>query len=89
MNNLEKIVPLTSQMLQSLSRLIRHNSVKGAPEEGKPFGAGPAAALAEALSIASEMGFRTCNMNNYCGYAEIGEGEERLGSVAHLDVVPA
>ncbi len=89
MNNLEKIVPLTSQMLQSLSRLIRHNSVKGAPEEGKPFGAGPAAALAEALSIASEMGFRTCNMNNYCGYAEIGEGEELLGIVAHLDVVPA
>ena len=55
MNNLEKIVPLTSQMLQSLSRLIRHNSVKGAPEEGKPFGAGPSAALAEALSIASEI----------------------------------
>ncbi|MBR2553742.1 MAG: Sapep family Mn(2+)-dependent dipeptidase, partial [Aeriscardovia sp.] len=45
-------------------------------------------ALAEALSIAERMGFRTKNLDNYCGYAEIGEGDDIIGLVAHLDVVP-
>ncbi len=75
-------------MLNVLGRLVRHDSVRTAPEDGKPFGAGPAAALAEALSIAEEMGFRTYNMENYCGWAEIGQGEEIIGIAAHLDVVP-
>ena len=75
-------------MLDVLARLVRHDSVRSDPEEGKPFGAGPAAALAEALSIAEEMGFRTQNMDNYCGWAEIGQGDEIIGIAAHLDVVP-
>ena len=78
----------TQAMLDTLAKLVRHASVRSAPEEGKPFGAGPAAALAEALAIAGEMGFRTCNMENYCGWAEIGQGDEIIGIAAHLDVVP-
>ncbi len=80
---------LTEEMLESLARLVKYNSVEGEPSEGKPFGEGPAAVLREALELAGEMGFRTKNVDNYCGYAEIGEGKDIIGLVGHLDIVPA
>ena len=80
---------LTEEMLQSLQRLVQYNSVEGEPSEGKPFGEGPAAVLKEALEMAEEMGFRTKNVDNYCGYAEIGQGQDIIGLVGHLDIVPA
>ena len=35
------------------------------------------------------MGFRTENFDNYVGHIEFGEGEEMLGILGHVDVVPA
>ena len=84
----EKISALEGEMLDKLARLVKYNSVLGQAEEGKPFGEGPAAVLAEGLKIAEELGFRTVNLDNYCGYAEIGEGEEIIGIAGHLDIVP-
>ena len=37
---------------------------------------------------AEELGFKTVNLDNYCGYAEMGEGEEIVGIAGHLDIVP-
>ena len=34
------------------------------------------------------MGFRTKNVDNYMGWAEIGEGDEMVAILGHLDVVP-
>ena len=79
----------TEEMLARLGRLVQYNSVEGEAQPGKPFGEGPALALAEALQIAEEMGFKTVNLDNYCGYAEMGEGKEIIGIAAHLDIVPA
>lgn len=79
----------TDEMLNALSRLVQYNSVQGEAQPGKPFGEGPAAALDEGLAIAREMGFKTVNLDHYCGYAEMGEGEEIIGIAAHLDIVPA
>ena len=84
----ERIKELEENMLTDLAALVKHPSKRGEALPGKPFGEGPAAALAEALSIAERMGFRTKNLDNYCGYAEIGEGDDIIGLVAHLDVVP-
>ena len=84
----ERIKELEENMLTDLAALVKHPSKRGEALPGKPFGEGPAAALAEALSIAERMGFRTKNLDNYCGYAEIGEGNDIIGLVAHLDVVP-
>ena len=35
------------------------------------------------------MGFKTKNIDGYCGYIEFGEGKELVGIIGHLDVVPA
>ncbi|MDD6790273.1 MAG: Sapep family Mn(2+)-dependent dipeptidase, partial [Lachnospira sp.] len=77
-----------NERVETLRRLIRIRSVQGAAEPGKPYGPGPAAALAEALKIADEMGFKTVNMDNHCGYAEYGSGDEMVMVLGHLDVVP-
>ena len=56
---------------------------------GYPFGAAVDQALRKALQIAGDLGFRThYGDGGYYGYAEIGEGEELVGVLGHLDVVP-
>ena len=40
------------------------------------------------IKIAEELGFKTVNLDHYCGYAEMGEGEEIVGIAGHLDIVP-
>ena len=85
----ETIESLTPEMLEKLARLVKYNSERGEALPGKPFGEGPAAVLAEGLAIAKEMGFDTVNMDNYCGYAEMGEGKDIIAIAAHLDIVPA
>lgn len=85
----KRIEELTDEMLEKLGRLVKYNSVRGEALPGKPFGEQPAAVLSEALQIAEELGFRVKNLDNYCGYAEIGEGEALIGIAGHLDVVPA
>lgn len=84
----EKIHALSEEMVANLGRLVAIDSQLGTPEEGKPFGEGPAKALSVGLQIAEEMGFRTVNLDNYCGYAEMGEGNEIVGIAGHLDIVP-
>lgn len=89
MNIRERIGELTEDMLQDLAALVRYNSERGEAKPGMPFGEGPAGVLKEALDIAQRMGLETKNLDNYCGYAQIGSGKEIIAMVAHLDVVPA
>ena len=76
------------EMVEDVCRLVRVDSVKGAAESGKPFGPGPAAALAEAMTMAGDMGFATRNWDNYVGTVDYGTGPRQLDILAHLDVVP-
>ncbi len=84
----EMIHAASDEMLEALGQLVAVDSVEGTPVEGKPFGEGPAEALKRGLAIAKKMGFKTVNLDNYCGYAEMGEGEEIIGIAGHLDIVP-
>ena len=43
----EKIHALSEEMVANLGRLVAIDSQLGTPEEGKPFGEGPAKALSE------------------------------------------
>ena len=84
----EKIHALSEEMGANLGILVAIDSQLGTPVDGKRFGEGPAKALSVGLQIAEEMGFRTVNLDNYCGYAEMGEGDEIVGIAGHLDIVP-
>ena len=75
-----------SQFTADLKRLVDIRSVREAPLPGKPFGEGPAAALAEAERIAAEHGFDLKNFGNYAGEITFGAAPD-LMLLAHLDVV--
>ena len=73
----------------ALIELVRIPSVCAGEAGGYPFGEAIDQALRKALQIAAELGFRTqYGDGGYYGFAEIGEGEELLGILGHLDVVP-
>jgi len=55
----------------------------------KPFGEYANQALEYVLNLGKEMGFKTKNLDGYCGYIEFGEGKNLIGIIGHLDVVPA
>lgn len=77
------------ELIEKLSRLIRINSAEGEPMPDAPFGKGPREALDCALGMMAEDGFRTVDLDHYAGYAEMGEGDQLIGIIGHLDVVPA
>jgi succinyl-diaminopimelate desuccinylase len=74
----------------ALSELLRIPSVCSDGSEGYPFGPAVDQALRKALQIAADLGFRThYDESGYYGYAEVGDGQEMLAILGHLDVVPA
>ncbi len=89
MITVEQIRPYKDKMLEDLAAIVKYDSSRKSAVGNKPFGEENAACLEEALGIAEKMGFETVNMDNFCGYAEIGEGEEIIGIAGHLDIVPA
>lgn len=76
------------RLIESVKKLVKVRSVEGKHTYGEPFGNGPRMALECALSIAEELGFKTVNIDNYIGYAEYGEGEDYVGVLGHVDIVP-
>ncbi|MDR3279188.1 MAG: dipeptidase PepV [Synergistaceae bacterium] len=77
-------------MLKDLSDLIRVPSVldESARTEEHPFGPRVTEALDKFLATAAGLGFRTANIDNMAGYAELGDGP-LFGVLAHLDVMPS
>ena len=86
----EKTIELLSKkIITSTQELIRIPSVYSESEDPeKPFGEGPSKALEYVLNLGKSLGFRTKNVDGYCGYIEFGEGDELVGIIGHLDVVP-
>lgn len=77
-------------IISSICDLITYPSISVNSENSRfPFGTDCSNALKYFLSLASSLGFRTKNLDGYCGYAEFGEGDELIGIIGHLDVVPA
>lgn len=52
-----------------------------------PFGSGNIKCLNHMLDLGKSHGFKSKNLDNYCGYIEYGSGKEMLGILCHLDVV--
>ncbi len=78
------------EMLHNISELIKIPSVSTETTNPKiPFGENCSKALNYILKLGESLGFRTKNIDEYCGYIEFGEGNELVGIIGHLDVVPA
>ncbi len=80
---------LRGDILDTLARWIRIPSEKLPPEASAPFGRPLREMLTVALADAERLGMRVRDFDGYIGDAEMGEGAETMGILAHLDVVPA
>ncbi len=89
MNVKTMVTGYRDELVERLGKLVAIPSVEGRPEDGAPFGPGPRDALHAALDMLEDDGFKTVNLHNYIGYAELGEGDQVIGVIGHLDVVPA
>lgn len=90
-NKIKNIVNENSrEMLESIKAAVRINSVmdEDTATETMPFGKGVDEALRKTLEIAESLGFKTVYKDGYYGYAEVGDGEELIGILGHIDVVP-
>ncbi|WP_018659506.1 M20 family metallopeptidase [Allofustis seminis] len=77
------------EAVKTLGKIIAYPSVLDENAEGTPFGQDIYNCLKGTLEICEELGMRTfIDEEGYYGYAEVGEGEEMLVVLCHLDVVP-
>ena len=88
MDFLKLIDTYENSIIESTQRIIRIKSVEEKPLPGMPFGQGPFKALENVLDLGKEMGFEVKNLDNYAGHIEFGQGDEIVGVLAHVDVVP-
>jgi succinyl-diaminopimelate desuccinylase len=79
----EDLVADTCQLLKIKSVLDEEGSTVEAP-----FGEGINEALQFMLDKGKEFGFVTKNVDGYAGHIEFGEGEDLIGILGHIDVVP-
>lgn len=78
-------------ILRDLDELIAIDSSEDLNNTSKeyPVGPGPVKAMKKFLSFAERDGFHTKNVDNYAGRVDFGEGDQTLGIIGHMDVVPA
>ena len=81
-NHKDEIIKKTQELIQIPSVYSKSK------DKTKPFGESINQALEYVLKLGKDLGFRTKNIDGYCGYIEFGEGEELIGIIGHLDVVP-
>ena len=75
-------------IIKKTQELISIKSVEDVPLKGMPFGEGPYKALKYTANLAEELGFRIEEFDGYAAHADLGVGEEIVGILVHLDVVP-
>lgn len=76
------------EAIKTLQEILRIKTVEDTSVFQGPFGKGNKECLEKVLTIASNLGFKIKNLDGYCGYAEVGEGDEIFAIIGHLDVVP-
>lgn len=88
MNLQKEVLFYNEEAVNSLVEGIKRKSVKKSEKDGAPFGTDVKVALEYFLDLGKKMGMKTANYDNYIGEIEFGEGEETLGILGHIDVVP-
>lgn len=87
----EKVLEYENQIIDDLKGLLSIESVRDDSKASKeaPVGPGPRKALDYMYGIAERDGFSTHDVDHIAGRIEAGKGEELLGILCHVDVVPA
>ncbi len=71
-----------------LRRWVQVPSVKGEAAPGAPFGAGVRKMLDTAMEDARKLGFPVRDFDGYACDITLGDAEEKIAVLGHLDVVP-
>lgn len=80
---------LKNEIILETQKLIQIPSVYSKSDNpSHPFGENANKALEYILDLGKKLGFRTKNIDGYCGYIEFGKGDKLVGIIGHLDVVP-
>ncbi|MBM7578999.1 dipeptidase PepV [Jeotgalibacillus terrae] len=79
------------EIIRELRQLIAIPSVldESAADDNAPFGKEVKEALDYLLNAGESAGFKSKNVGNIAGHLEMGQGDELLGILCHVDVVPA
>lgn len=89
-NWMEEVTKRQADFISDLQRLLQIKSVLD--EENRttdaPLGPGVKEALQFMLELGEKDGFISKNVDNLAGHLEMGQGDELLGILGHLDVVP-
>ncbi len=85
---LTRVEGMRDQIIRSTQELVRIKSVKADELPGKPYGEGINDCLEYVLKLGQELGFETLNTDGWAGHIEMGQGDEIVGVLVHLDVVP-
>lgn len=90
MNILETVKKNKEEMIKDMQGLLRIDSTLAESDDPEaPFGKGIRESLDYVLALGEKMGFRVKNVKNVAGHIEYGTGEEIVGILTHVDVVPA
>ena len=86
----ERVSEMQEEMVELLQALIRIPSIRSDELAiDAPFGPAIAEALSTVLTWGERHGFKSKNVQGYAGHLEFGEGDETVGVLVHLDVVPS
>ncbi|MBY5033952.1 dipeptidase [Streptococcus gallolyticus] len=79
-----------AEVVTAIKEIVAIPSVCQEGENGTPFGQAIQDVLEHTLKLTESLGYTTyLDPQGYYGYADLGQGEETLAILCHLDVVPA
>lgn len=89
-NWLAEVEKRKDSLIKDTQEFLQINSVLNEEEasSASPFGKGIEEALQYLLHKGEADGFLTKNVDHYAGHIEHGQGEELVGILCHVDVVP-
>lgn len=89
-NWLQEVEKRKEALIKDTQAFLQIDSVldENSKDQGAPFGKGIKDALDYLLEKGAEDGFAVKNVDGYAGHIEHGAGEELVGILCHIDVVP-
>ncbi len=86
----KEVYQIQDDLIADIQTVARIPSVldEASAKEGQPFGEECRRALDAMLEIGRRDGFAVKDVDGYAGHIDIGEGDEVIGVLGHLDVVP-